>query len=368
MTSPVDWDGAPYRALAVPRPVGSAAVAAVEQALADRLRSFGFEVLAQQFETGPQRLYAVTIAGAGLGWVVLLTAPFLSLSVSAWSASLAGAAGIAAVTIIAVGIAHRRLPFNAPVVTARNLVGTRGAQPRAWLVAHSDTKAQGLSLAGRVLAVSSLAVGLAGFVVCLGARFAGPLPVWVVVPWVVFVMGGGGALSLAPLRGESAGAVDNASGLVAVLAAAEGLRHRPDVGVLITGAEEMGMEGARAFLTTGGGGELFVNFDGIDARGRFTVMRHRPRGGSSAAARDLQEAIRQALASYGVRRAPLPLGVFVDGSVLAGGGLFGVTVSRGDWSTLRVVHTPRDVPDRTDHRMAAAAGIAVAGVLDRLLG
>lgn len=368
MTDSIDWHGDPYDGLAVPRPVGSDTVARIEDAVADRLRSLGFDVIRQRFETGPHRLYAASIAGAGLGWVALLTAPFLSLQVVGWSASLAGLAGVATVAVLCVGIANRRLPFNAPRVEARNIVAIRSANTRAWLVAHSDTKGQPLSLAGRVLAVGALGIGLAGLTACLLARVAGPLPWWAVIPWVLLVMGGGGALSLPPVKGESAGAVDNASGLVAVLSAAEKLRHRTDVGVLVTGAEEMGMEGARAWLTSGGTGELFVNFDGIDNRGAFTMMRHAPPRRRGAELRALQTAIAEALAPDAVRSSPLPLGIFVDGSVLARGGLTGVTVSRGDWSTLRVVHTVRDVAGRTEAGPARRAGEAVAVALDRMLG
>jgi len=60
--------------------------------------------------------------------------------------------------------------------------------------------------------------------------------------------------------------------------------------------------------------------------------------------------------------------VLVDGVVLARAGMPGVTVSRGDWSTLGVVHTAADAPERLDPAAAVQAGRAVAAALCRHLG
>ena len=123
---------------------------------------------------------------------------------------------------------------------------------------------------------------------------------------------------------------------------------------------------ARAWIASGGAGEAFVNFDGIDNRGLFNVMAHRGGGPPRSAPGDgLPPRVQAALRArgQGVRRMPLPLGIFVDGSVLAAGGIPGATVSRGDWRTLQVVHTERDTPDRMDVSSALEAGRAAADAI-----
>jgi Zn-dependent M28 family amino/carboxypeptidase len=182
-------------------------------------------------------------------------------------------------------------------------------------------------------------------------------------------------MSVSWSAGDSPGAVDNASGIIAVLVAAELAREGLDVGVLITGAEEYGMEGARAWTAaTARRGAVFVNFDGLDDRGAFNLMRHEPAGDEASpeavSATAVFDTVAAALHDHGhpLRRSRLPLGIFVDGSVLARAGMVGVTVSRGDWHTLGVVHTPRDTADRTGTQSAVEAGRLVHQALGKLLG
>ena len=67
-----------------------------------------------------------------------------------------------------------------------------------------------------------------------------------------------------------------------------------------------------------------------------------------------------------VRR--LPPGVLVDGVILARSGMVGLTLSRGDWSTLRVVHTESDRADRVNVAAAFEAGRAAADAVRDFLG
>jgi hypothetical protein len=103
------------------------------------------------------------------------------------------------------------------------------------------------------------------------------------------------------------------------------------------------------------------------------VQVHSPAAGAAeapASARDVARALAAALDDEGheaiVR--PLPFGTFVDGTVLAQAGMPGVTVSRGDWRTLGVVHTPRDVAARVDVASAVLAGRAAARAAELVLG
>jgi hypothetical protein len=370
-----DWAHEFFRRIAVPRVPGSQAVANVESLVEERLRSFGFEVQWQSFSTAPHRLRAVAVAGAGFGWCALASYPLFVLPFPGWIVALTVAAALAAAALLAWGVARRMVWVDDNLVTARNLLAVKDRAPRFWLVAHSDSKGQRLSLRGRVVAFTCLAIGIGGLLALLGWRVAGPLPPLAVVPWIVLTLAGGAALSGPALVGSSPGAVDNASGIVAVLVAAERFKHRSDVGVLVTGAEEFGMEGARAWTTLDVASGTFVNFDGIDNVGVFNVMVHAPKGAATRAAqRPTAKGIRGSLsaklveAGYKVRPSRLPIGVFVDGSVLAAGGLGGVTVSRGSWATLGVVHRPEDTVERTDPESAIQVGRIVARVTEELFG
>ncbi|MCZ6916373.1 MAG: M28 family peptidase [Gemmatimonadetes bacterium] len=369
----MDWPDGLFRRVAVPRLPGSQAVRAVEDLIVDRLVATGYRVERQAFRTSVARLRAVGVVGAGLGWCALAFFPLFVLPFPGYVVAATGAAALAMVALVAVGVARRR-PSETEAVAATNIIATRSATPACWLVAHSDSKAQKLSLRGRVVAFAALGLGTLGLVVCLIIRVAGPLPVGVVAPWILFTLAGGAAMAVSWSVGDSPGAVDNASGIIAVLVAAELARHRSDIGVLITGAEEYGMEGSRAWTAAGAPRGVFVNFDGLDDRGAFTLMRHDPARTSASPEAVSGVAVFDAVSAaltddgHGLRRSRLPLGIFVDGSVLAAAGMPGVTLSRGDWRTLGVVHTERDTADRAGVRSAVEAGRLVARAVDELLG
>jgi hypothetical protein len=355
--------------LAVPRLPGSAALTRVESLLIDRLRGLGFAVTATTFTATSAPLDAAGALGAGLGWIALLLVPLLVAPVPGWSVALVTVAAMSTLAVVTRGIERGHLRAARCRGEVRNIEACRGA-PRVWLVAHSDSKAQALSLRARVLAVGAITVGAVCLVIGLALRFGdapfGWLPA-MAIPLPLLV--GGALLSRGSPTDESSGAVDNASGVIAVLAALEELGDRDDVGVLITGAEEFGMAGARVWSSGVLRAVPFVNFDGIDSRGAYRVMVHRA-GADPAVGQALAEGIAAELceARRPVRVGRLPPGVLVDGVVLARAGMPGVTVSRGDWRTLAVVHTPNDVPDRLDPDAAVQAGRAVAVALRRHLG
>ena len=357
-----------FETIAVPRLAGSAAVARVEDLIIQELDALGFETARMPFTTSARRLHAINIATTACGWIALGVVPLFALAIPGWITTSIGVSALGLAFVVPWGIAEGWLPSNTDRVEARNITGRRSGQVRCWLVAHSDSKAQRKSLAGRVVATLCLFGGALGLSALLAVRLLTPISPLAVMPAVGLMVLGSALLSGPPLEGESAGAVDNASGVLAVLSAAQRLEHRKDVGVLVTGAEEFGMEGARAWAAGETEGEFFVNFDGLDNRGKFNVMTHRSRGGRAQTSK-IRHAVQEALGRRGdVRRSSLPLGIFVDGSVLAKAGLSGVTVSRGDWETLSVVHTPRDARQRTDPSAATCAGEAVADAVNALLG
>jgi hypothetical protein len=146
---------------------------------------------------------------------------------------------------------------------------------------------------------------------------------------------------------------------VAALTAAE-LAADPAVGIVLTGAEEFGLVGARSLARDRP--ELLreaeaVNVDTVDEEGPLFVVSHDPPG--EALARRTAPVLEPIGPPVRLRR--LPLGIFVDSHPLARGGAASVTIGRLTWRTLRLIHTPRDTADGLSFETARAVGRALAG-------
>jgi len=280
------------RALAVPRLVGTPNHAQVRERLRSELTARGLAVEEHAFAGGPS-------------WMLLGT-PRVVHGVNL--------------------IASRR--SNGPTV-----------QPSIWLAAHYDSKGQPISMATRILGVVALVLGAL-------ATLAAILPALVLL--------GVGLAILAANRvtDRSPGALDNVTGLVAILAILDMLPPGADVGVLFLDAEEYGLVGARALVAERPDllrDAAVINFDSLDDRGGCLTFLHRPGPLGQAVAAELG----------GIRGHWLP--VVVDGIALARGPVREcVTIMKGDWGTARVVHTPRDTADRLtlDAVRLVAAGVA----------
>jgi len=237
-----------------------------------------------------------------------------------------------------VAMEHR---FRARAADAVTLIGVR---PRTrittWLVAHSDAKGQPLSMLVRLAAAALIPLGLLGLWFSLWAGLAAVV--------------GGGLLALNRITDRSPGAVDNATGLLTVLATMDRLPAAAPVGVIFTDAEELGLLGARALVRERPqllAGTTVVNFDGIDDGGAVRVLRHK--------AGPVGQAIAHALGTK--TRGFFP--VIVDGRVLAQAAGECVTIMKGDWHTAAVVHRPGDVPERLSLDGVSQVAAAVARVL-----
>ena len=167
-------------------------------------------------------------------------------------------------------------------------------------------------------------------------------------------------LMLCFTRDTSPGAADNASGVVSVLLAARGLASRPNVGVIITSAEELGLAGARAYVTRHQAPAIALNCDTIDDSGRFLCMtRGEGRQGASA--------IRGAAKTQGVRVKVQPMlpGILADNMAFSDAGWDAITLSRGNLGTLARVHTSSDNLVRlTGTGIAQAAHLLAAAVME----
>ncbi|HKW40924.1 MAG TPA: M28 family peptidase [Gemmatimonadales bacterium] len=244
-----------------------------------------------------------------------------------------------------------------------NLIAVR---PRArvgiWLVAHYDSKGQPLSMAARLVSAALVVVGgielaALGLRSVMGSLHIGLLDACLAAAGLIGLV----LLAANRVTDRSAGAVDNASGVVTALAIVDALPADAAVGVIFPDAEEYGLVGARALLRERAhllAGSAVVNLDGIDDRGSTIALVHR--GGPL---------VDRVVAALGARRVPW-LPVIVDGAALGRGrrGRPGrgareaVTIMRGDWGTARIVHTARDTPERLtlDGVRRVAQGLAAA--------
>ncbi len=344
------------RELAVPRLVGSTGHARVVDLLKRELAERGLAVTEHRFTASRGSLVVVGRGGlllAGLGLFGVIA------SASGHPALLAQAVVLGAgAFLFVVGTPLRRVLVSQPGARgtgAVTLIATRPSSPVAvWLVAHSDAKGQPISMATRLDAVALAALAVAALGALTAAHFAGVSaspPAWVLASALALL--GGGLLAMNPWLRDSPGAVDNASGMLAVLATVDRLPLGAPVGVIFPDAEEFGLRGAQALVHERPG--LFldtavVNFDGIDDRGGAIGLVHR-RGA-------VVDAVVRALGARRFRMLP----VLVDGIVLGRAARECVTIMKGNWDTARIVHTPRDTAARLTLEGVAnvASGVAAA--------
>jgi peptidase M28-like protein len=364
-SKPRPLDPALRDVLTRPREAGTPAVAAAREVVTDRLRALGYTVEIHRFRFHPSTLWAFPVFGAGLGWLSLVLVPLLiSARVPAWAGAAAWLAGAVSLGALAFGVGSGAAPLALAggVREDANLLATRSAEVRCWIVAHVDTKAQGHSMAGRLMAVwFSIAAVLALTGLAL-ARLAAPLALWVALSGALLAIVAGLLAGRGRLLGQSPGVRDNGSGVAAALTAAEVVRD-PRVGIVITGAEEFGLLGARMLVRDRRAlfaGSTVVNLDTLDETGRIQVVGHNAAG--HAAARAAAAALEGLHLPITVRR--LPLGILVDSLPFASAGAAAVTIARLDWSTLRRLHTPRDSAHGCAFETAVRVGEAIAGRFD----
>jgi len=319
------------------------------------LQGLGFRATEAPFEysTLPGR-FATPLSGA-LGLIVVGAAGALAVAGDRHGAVLVAWLGSAAIAAAGWWLARFGV-LSAPLLRARgvNLEFTKeGETPGVWLAAHLDSKSQPVpalvrsagilvQVAGLLLALVLSAAGLAG--VQVHDAF------WAVTGLVT--LAGAIPVVMSMTGDHSPGALDNASGVAAVVAAARALGDRPGVGVLLTDAEEMGLAGARAWarnraLTT------VLNCDGVDDSGVITVMH-------SGGAERVLDAVARAASATGTRAEMSRLfpGILTDSVAFADAGHRSVTFSFGSIVSFARVHTRGDNLDRL-----TGAGIAPTAAL-----
>lgn len=336
-----------------PRPAGGAAEREAREYATSVLAALGFDVREEHFAYSafPGR-YATPIAGAVLG-TTIVAASRLALGGGTGSAAAVLVAGVASTAIFARWMLADGV-LSAPWLRTAgvNLAATRGlAEPKVWLVAHLDSKSQPVPSVARIAGVVllALALGLACVAAALTLVGVQSRTVW----WGALAVGMAGALPVmaSVVGSRSDGAVDNASGVAAVLAAAARVRRDVVCGVLLPSAEELGLAGARAWVRAHAA-SIALNCDGVDDDGELVIMYN------GRLPSDVVDAVRKSSPrAVDVRR--MPLGLLTDSTALAAGGWRAVTVSYGSLATLGRVHTPND-------SLAALRGTSIDDVADIL--
>ena len=320
------------RDLAVsPRPTGSDAIADARTRVARALEAAGFEVRERPFEFSafPGR-FAVPLMGVTM-LAIVAVAGHLGARGHRWI-PLVLTVGGGFVAKIATEWLTKRGVLAMPLMRRRgvNLEATRlAAKPLVWLCAHIDTKSQPIPTLVRVIGLVLSAVGYnAMMLLAIIAAFGvtPPFVWWAAVTIVTLV--GVIPVGLSVVTSRSPGALDNASGVAAVVEAARQLSEA-NVGVLITDAEELGLAGARAWCTWPRDVTV-LNCDGVDDEGANIVLLG-ARPGRIDAAVPASVARRKRIA-----------GVLTDANAFADAGLSCVTFMRGGWSSLARVHSRTD--------------------------
>ena len=246
--------------------------------------------------------------------------------------------------------------------TGVNLEASRGV-PAVWLVAHLDTKSQGVSLLTR----AASAVAVLGFwvavVIALLASSVMQVPVTVIT--VLVLCAGISAVPLAVARTGSngSGALDNATGVASIIVAAQRLGAELPVGLVITSAEELGLAGARAWVEGKPQG-FAINCDGVDDHGELTLTT------SGRVQKIVRSLSFWPIIGPKVRiRRSLP-GVLLDSTAFSDNGWAACTVSQGSLKSLARIHTRRDClgecsgsgVEAAAEVIAMLAGAIIAGV------
>ena len=212
------------------------------------------------------------------------------------------------------------------------------AHPPVWLVAHYDSKGQPISMAMRL-------IGFGMLVVCVLALLIALIPALVMLAAALLIV------SQNRVTDHSPGALDNATGLVTIFMTLDQLPREASVGVMLPDAEEYGLVGARALAADHVArftDAAVVNLDSLDDAGRVTAFLHRAGGVGAGVAEAL----------HARRWRWLP--VIVDGIALAPATRECVTIMKGNWSTMRIVHRLSDTTGRVrlDGAALVAAGLA----------
>jgi hypothetical protein len=240
--------------------------------------------------------------------------------------------------------------------TSTNLEAIRGV-PHVWLCAHLDSKSQTIPMLVRI--ASAIALGVV--TVLAGALLLVQIFVHAQLPSAWTSLEIAAVLSALPavfcwVGNKSSGALDNATGVAAVLVAVNLPAASRDLGVLITSGEELGLAGARGWAQSARRDIKLLNCDTVDDRGGFRCM-HTGSPPSSITAAMEKSATGLGIDLTSGRLIP---GILADSVAFADLGIQAVTLSRGNLATLARIHTRRDTSNELTGRGVAEAAHLLA--------
>jgi hypothetical protein len=361
-----------------PRRPTSTAEAVAAEVLAEGLRSSGVDARIEPFPSYASFAYPVgAIAGLALAPVLLP---------ERWRTARA-AIGVGAAGLLLAEGGLRRTPVSDALARreSRNVfaaVEPRGEVTRTLcLVAHSDTSRSGLVFhpalgpylqflfSGPPAAVLVLAAAPLLETRRLGRAAATALRAVLAASLAL--------LAERELRGQDVpGANDNASGAATVVQLAAEVAAAPlestRLAVLITGSEESGLIGMRAFLDTHETDDwLFLNFDGVGAP---ATLRYLPEEGigrtwpADPGLVSIAERVREQHPELGLQPLDAPTGLTYDATpVLARGGR-ALSLVAGDGGRIPNYHRPTDTAENIDRgglERAIAVGRELIALIDR---
>jgi hypothetical protein len=346
-----------------PRFAGSAEEARARALCREELQNAGFECSERPFEYSewPARWGASLSAALQAATIIIVAR--MAMERGPLSAILTGGALVAAMFFID-AYAKRGWITNFPRQRARsvNLEAKRGA-PRVWLVAHLDSKSQTVPMlvriAGSVALVAVMALTLVLLLLALiGVQSADRL--WPAIQLAAVLAALPGVCCF--VRSESAGGVDNASGVVATILAARSANVPRELGILITSGEELGLAGARAWAESASADLRILNCDTIDDTGGWQCMYSGPNPHVITRIAPLVAAP----LGWRLRVGRLIPGILADNIAFADRGIHAVTISRGNLQTLARIHTRRDTSNALTGRGAAEASLLLGALAQEL--
>lgn len=179
------------------------------------------------------------------------------------------------------------------------------------------------------------------------------------------------------LRGvDVPGANDNASGVGVVLQLAAETAARPlestRLVILITGSEESGLLGARAFLRERDtSGWLFVNFDSVGSTATLRYTRAEglmPKWRCDARLVAVADRLARDDPRLGLEAVDGPIGLTYDTTAVLAAGGRAITFVAGDDGRIPNYHRPSDTVENLDRKTlarAVSAGRGMVGLIDR---
>lgn len=355
--------------LAKPRLTGSEGAADTEAALRERFQELGYDLEEMEFgfSTWPGRFglpvsgVVLAITGAIGAWLITSGLPTAGLVILVLGFALA------LTPLLILTPMLRRLPFGR--VETSNLLFKRPDSRPSWiLMAHRDSKSQLVPTLVRVAAVVLGVLGWVALVVFAALWISGPPMTFQTGTWIAgaAVILAGLLLGLSWAGNTSPGALDNATGLAALLAVARRVEGG-DVAFLLTDGEEMGLAGARDAAARLPPVQGVINVDGLDDDGVFYVAE-----GAGWQRKGSAPQLVAALLTAGraldlpVQRRPLPRALQVDHLPLVTAGIPSVTLLRGRWGALMRVHRPADDPGHMDGTGAAEGATLLAAAIHLL--